>query len=134
MILFCPVCKGEFRDGFTYCKKCGVDLVEDAPIDDESIENSNKIISKILAFKIEDYLKIGGIVFIIVAILKEGSNDFFSVVKNVELRSLVGWQLFGTVMMIVYSIVKDTLWGLFYIALGYIIGFLKRDEISEKNN
>lgn len=27
--MFCPVCKAEFREGFTECKACGVDLVED---------------------------------------------------------------------------------------------------------
>ena len=27
--MFCPVCKGEFRPGFTRCGDCDVDLVED---------------------------------------------------------------------------------------------------------
>ncbi len=27
--MFCPVCKGEFREGFTHCDNCNVDLVED---------------------------------------------------------------------------------------------------------
>ena len=26
--MFCPVCKGEFREGFTHCDDCNVDLVE----------------------------------------------------------------------------------------------------------
>jgi len=26
--MFCPICKGEFRDGFTFCARCEVDLVE----------------------------------------------------------------------------------------------------------
>ena len=25
--MFCPVCKGEFREGFTHCDECNVDLV-----------------------------------------------------------------------------------------------------------
>ena len=27
--MFCPVCKGEFREGFTHCDNCNVDLVQD---------------------------------------------------------------------------------------------------------
>ena len=27
--MFCPVCKGEFREGFTHCDNCNVDLVTD---------------------------------------------------------------------------------------------------------
>jgi hypothetical protein len=29
--MFCPVCKSEFRAGFTLCSDCGIDLVEVAP-------------------------------------------------------------------------------------------------------
>lgn len=26
--MFCPNCRSEFRDGFTYCKKCNKDLID----------------------------------------------------------------------------------------------------------
>jgi hypothetical protein len=26
--MFCPVCKSEYREGFTKCSDCGVDLVD----------------------------------------------------------------------------------------------------------
>ena len=26
--MFCPKCKAEYREGFTYCSDCGVTLVE----------------------------------------------------------------------------------------------------------
>ncbi len=26
--MFCPVCKSEYRDGFTKCTDCGVNLVQ----------------------------------------------------------------------------------------------------------
>ena len=29
--MFCPVCKAEYRPGFTFCSDCGIDLVEVAP-------------------------------------------------------------------------------------------------------
>jgi len=31
--MFCPVCKFEYRDGFTKCSDCGVDLVQHLPDD-----------------------------------------------------------------------------------------------------
>ncbi len=132
--MFCPICKGEFREGFTYCKKCRVDLVEELPSTDDNSEKSYEIISKILALKIEDYLKLGGIIFILIAILKELSNNIFSVVQNVELKSFNGWPLFGAIMTIIYSVTKDILWGIFYVALGHIIGVLKRDINNEQNS
>ncbi len=27
--MFCPKCKGEYREGFTSCAECGVDLVQE---------------------------------------------------------------------------------------------------------
>jgi hypothetical protein len=43
--MFCPNCRSEFRDGFTYCKKCNKELVdkldpmpEDKPIEYEYAE------------------------------------------------------------------------------------------------
>ncbi|HXZ13689.1 MAG TPA: hypothetical protein VEG64_14990 [Candidatus Sulfotelmatobacter sp.] len=31
--MFCPVCKAEYRLGFTHCSDCDVDLVEHLPND-----------------------------------------------------------------------------------------------------
>ena len=31
--MFCPVCRDEFRAGFTSCNDCGVDLVEELPVE-----------------------------------------------------------------------------------------------------
>ena len=36
--MFCPVCKSEYRDGFTKCSDCGVDLVKQLADDSEAIE------------------------------------------------------------------------------------------------
>lgn len=36
--MFCPVCKGEFREGFTRCDSCNVNLVEDLNNLSEKIE------------------------------------------------------------------------------------------------
>ena len=33
--MFCPVCKYEFRRGFTKCNECGVDLVDTLPPEDQ---------------------------------------------------------------------------------------------------
>jgi len=34
--MFCPDCRGEYREGFTRCELCGVDLVEALPPVDET--------------------------------------------------------------------------------------------------
>ena len=36
--MFCPVCKSEYRDGFTTCSDCGADLVKQLPGDSEMME------------------------------------------------------------------------------------------------
>ncbi len=36
--MFCPDCRGEYREGFTRCELCGVDLVEALPPVDETSE------------------------------------------------------------------------------------------------
>ena len=30
--MFCPVCKAEYRDGYTKCSDCNVDLVDKLPV------------------------------------------------------------------------------------------------------
>lgn len=36
--MFCPRCKAEYREGFTRCSDCGVDLVEKLPEENYSID------------------------------------------------------------------------------------------------
>ena len=35
--MYCPKCKGEFLEGFDFCKKCGVDLVEELPLSEADV-------------------------------------------------------------------------------------------------
>ncbi len=32
---YCPECRGEYREGYSFCKECGVDLVEELPEEHE---------------------------------------------------------------------------------------------------
>ncbi len=36
--MFCPVCRGEYREGFTYCHDCDVALVAELPRDPEIVD------------------------------------------------------------------------------------------------
>jgi hypothetical protein len=46
---FCPICSAEFREGFTRCNTCDVDLVE--ALEDDNIDLSEEAVSKALAGK-----------------------------------------------------------------------------------
>ena len=35
---WCPVCKSEYREGFTVCARCGVELVDELDSDRENIQ------------------------------------------------------------------------------------------------
>jgi len=39
--MFCPKCKAEYREGFTHCLDCDVDLVASLPKEEELAENEN---------------------------------------------------------------------------------------------
>ena len=36
--MYCPKCKCEYRDGFTYCSDCKTPLLENLPVTEETIE------------------------------------------------------------------------------------------------
>jgi len=36
--MFCPVCKAEYRLGFTKCADCGVDLVKNLPVEEAAVD------------------------------------------------------------------------------------------------
>ena len=51
--MFCPKCRGEFREGYTHCRKCDADLVDVLPpLDEEAIKKS-KLFYKITSLSIE---------------------------------------------------------------------------------
>lgn len=37
--MFCPKCKCEYREGFTFCSDCNIELVENLPTEELPIEN-----------------------------------------------------------------------------------------------
>jgi Putative prokaryotic signal transducing protein len=39
--MYCPECKSEYREGFTHCSDCDVDLVSDLPAGELSVELVN---------------------------------------------------------------------------------------------
>ena len=135
--MFCPSCKDEFREGFVHCKKCDVDLVE-------SLNNNEKEQNKELDFRarylgfmkweIEKWLKVGGLTLIIVSVLYEivkAIRDFIPKIDQLTHSVAQGVTLFS-ILGLIYILIKDIMWGLFYIGLGYIIEFLKEGKNNEK--
>ncbi len=41
--MYCPECRGEFREGFTRCDDCGVDLVHELPSEDHEAPDFVKV-------------------------------------------------------------------------------------------
>jgi len=40
--MFCPDCKGEYREGFYECAKCETDLVDELPAEPEELEERKR--------------------------------------------------------------------------------------------
>ena len=41
--MYCPQCRGEYREGFTRCDECGVDLVAELPPEDHDAPEYEKV-------------------------------------------------------------------------------------------
>lgn len=125
--MFCPKCRSEFREGFFYCNKCDVDLVETLPPDETSEKDKKSIsdpISKWLLFDVEKWLKVGGIIYAIISVLYKTTElirNFLSYYYHAENPVVL-----LTALNFLYTIFGSLMWGIFYYALGEIIGLLKR--------
>jgi len=42
--MFCPKCKAQFREGFTFCQECGCSLVDELPKEPSKKENTEKYV------------------------------------------------------------------------------------------
>jgi hypothetical protein len=127
--MFCPKCRGEFREGFTHCKKCGVDLVETLPPEETGEKDQKEkadLLSGLLLFDVENWLKLGGIIYAIIGVLykiTELIRGFLSSFQHAEKPIIL-----FTALGFLYNILGSLMEGLFYYALGVIIGLLKRGD------
>ena len=90
--MFCPVCRAEYREGFSQCVDCQVPLVPELPAEDEGDPN----LELVHVFDTEDpavleiaksILREAGIEFID---LGEGIQDFFGVGMTGGIHHLTG--------------------------------------------
>ena len=88
--MFCPKCKCEYRDGFTLCSDCNIELVENLPTEDlsgEEFEYSELVtIANTMDFSIIPIVK---------SILESGKIRYF--IKGEMVRSFA---VFNNVMEI----------------------------------
>jgi len=69
--MYCPKCKSEFQEGYDHCHKCDEDLVES--LEETEVEANNNSESRIkyfrfLNWRIEKWLKVGGVIIIILSV------------------------------------------------------------------
>jgi hypothetical protein len=131
--MYCPVCRAEYREGFIHCKKCDADLVDTLPPVDETELKSKNLWHKLLSLSIEKWLKVGGVTVIIASFL----YDLIKTIDNLLQYSVQGSGDFKNVCFAIagffYSVIIDSMWGIFYISLAHIIALLKKGVIDEKN-
>lgn len=50
--MYCPKCKAEYREGFSKCSECDIELVKELPID--SVEDDNLLVDISVALQQSD--------------------------------------------------------------------------------
>ncbi|WP_018248775.1 zinc ribbon domain-containing protein [Orenia marismortui] len=122
--MFCPKCGDEFREGFERCTKCNVDLVETLAAKMEDKDNEDNLKFKFMDFKVEEWLKMGGIVFIILGVL----HVILTTVSNFVLHDRMAsnnQSMIVIILSVLFSILNKTMSGLVYYGVGELISLLK---------
>ncbi len=127
--MFCPKCRSEFREGFTFCKSCNESLVDNLPSEPQPLASEKPLATEKIekTFKVEKWLKRGAAVYIVVGILSDVANLFATVSLPGPLGTSYsgsGWTIF-TVVAFFSAAVGSVLWGAFFYALGKIIELLE---------
>lgn len=74
--MFCPVCKAEYRQGFTECSDCQTPLVDELPPPPETYPDMNLV----TVFETED----PGLLTIATALLDEAGIDYLDLSSGVQ--------------------------------------------------
>lgn len=138
--MFCPTCRAEFREGFTFCKSCNEPLVKELPPEcakcaapeegsppGSGAKKPSRLEAAMNAFHVEKWLKKGAIIYVVLGIL----NDIARLLASTLLpgpRDMFGsspaWITLNAVSFC-YTVVSSVLWGAFFFALGRIIEILQ---------
>lgn len=124
--MFCPKCREEFRESFVFCEKCNVDLIETLPtIDNGENFDDLSLLEKLMQVELEKWLRNGGIAVVITNISVNIINLIYKIWQFNTIRNPDYNDLLLYIAGFAYSLVSGTMWGIFYISLGYIIKLLK---------
>lgn len=127
--MYCPKCRSEFREGFTFCESCNENLVDELPSEVKSGKNAVPAIPDRAKnmFCVEKWLKGGAIVYVIVGLLSAISGLFFFISNPPHVGRTgaeSGWTFFQ-ITQFVSTVAGLVMWGAFFYGLGVIIEILK---------
>lgn len=127
--MYCPKCRAEFREGFTFCENCGENLVNELPPEPERAERTQSPLVKFAksVFPIEIWLKRGAIVYVVVGVLSDVAVLFAKTHMPGPFgmaHSGLGWVLVHVVEFC-GGVIGSVLWGAFFYSIGVIIEILK---------
>jgi hypothetical protein len=135
--MYCPKCREEFREGFTFCERCNENLVDHLPPETKSTElaKPKTLVEAKKTFCIEKWLKRGAVVFVIIGILSDITDLFVRIHMPAPFDNSShpgpGWVL-ARIIDFCSSVVGSFLWGAFFYGFGRIIEILKEGFADEK--
>lgn len=127
--MYCPKCKAEYREGFTYCKSCDAELVEGSPAIEEAQpvpSREKRGLIRSLSANIDKWLKVGGIVVVAAGVVQVIWNLIQATpitARGMELQPMLR---VSEALNALVSLPSAFLAGFGYFALGEVISLLRK--------
>jgi len=130
-LMFCPKCRGEFREGFTVCQRCNENLVNELPPEPKRFVEKSSAPKE--SFRIEKWLKKGAIIYIILSFY----SDIMTIIRSFDLPGPFALptgrpaMIISIIMGSSHFLVASLLWGAVFYGLGTVIEILRESLTNE---